>query len=189
MKKLSTYLFLILFSFSAPSFAGDIRDYQIEGMSVGDSLLDHFSEKEIKKFKKIPTHWRFNGITISSPNFKIYHQVNVLFYPRSYIISILDAKIYYQNDINECYKKMNEIVDEFSKTFSNLKKYKKSTETISNKGINYKITYVHFGGEVQGMDSYHSQINDGATVSCLDFTAESEFTDHLIVDIAKKWIR
>ena len=48
MKKLSTYLFLILFSFSAPSFADDIRDFQIEGVSIGDSLLDYFSETEIE---------------------------------------------------------------------------------------------------------------------------------------------
>ena len=47
MKKLSTYLFLILFSFSAPSFADDIAEYQIEGNSIGDSLLDHFSKEEI----------------------------------------------------------------------------------------------------------------------------------------------
>ena len=49
MKKLSTYLFLILFSFQASSLADDIRDFQIEGMSVGDSLLDYFSEEKIKK--------------------------------------------------------------------------------------------------------------------------------------------
>ena len=48
MKKLSTYyLFLILFSFSAPSFADDISEYQIEGISIGDSLLDHLSKEEI----------------------------------------------------------------------------------------------------------------------------------------------
>ena len=49
MKKLSAYLFLILFSFSTPSFADDIRDFQIEGISVGDNLLDHFSKKEIEE--------------------------------------------------------------------------------------------------------------------------------------------
>ena len=49
MKKLSTYLFLILFSFQTPSQADDIRDFQIEGMSIGDSLLDYTSEKEIKE--------------------------------------------------------------------------------------------------------------------------------------------
>ena len=48
MKKLSTYLFLILFSFQTSSWADDIRDFQIEGMSIGDSLLDYFSEEEIR---------------------------------------------------------------------------------------------------------------------------------------------
>ena len=47
MKKLSTYLFLVLFSFSAPSFADDISDFEIEGISIGDSLLDYMSEEEI----------------------------------------------------------------------------------------------------------------------------------------------
>ena len=49
MKKLSTFLFLIFFSFSALSFADDISDLKIEGISIGDSLLDYFSEEEIKK--------------------------------------------------------------------------------------------------------------------------------------------
>ena len=48
MKKLSTCLFLILFSFQASSWADDISDFEIEGMSIGDSLLDYFSEKEIR---------------------------------------------------------------------------------------------------------------------------------------------
>ena len=33
------------------SLADDIRDFQIEGISVGDSLLDYFSERKIKKSK------------------------------------------------------------------------------------------------------------------------------------------
>ncbi len=37
--------------------ADDIRDFEIEGISVGDSLLDYFSEEEIltqkKKFKSV----------------------------------------------------------------------------------------------------------------------------------------
>jgi len=52
MKKLSTYLFLLLFSFHTPSWAYDISDFQIEGMSIGDSLLDYYSEEEIKKAQK-----------------------------------------------------------------------------------------------------------------------------------------
>ncbi len=55
MKKLSTYFFLIFFSFSASSFADDIKDFEIEGMTIGGSLLDYMSEEEIKEneFKKI----------------------------------------------------------------------------------------------------------------------------------------
>ena len=52
MKRLSLYLFLILFTLQTPSQADDIRDFQIEGMSIGDSLLDYFSEGEIKKAKE-----------------------------------------------------------------------------------------------------------------------------------------
>ncbi len=51
MKKLSTYLFLLLFSFQTSSWADDIRDFQIEGISIGDSLLDIATEKEINKAK------------------------------------------------------------------------------------------------------------------------------------------
>ena len=52
MKRLSIYLFLILFTLQTPSQADDIRDFQIEGISVGDSLLDYFSEKDINSFPK-----------------------------------------------------------------------------------------------------------------------------------------
>ena len=47
MKKLSTYLFLVLFSFSALSFADDINELEIEGISIGESLLDYLSKDEI----------------------------------------------------------------------------------------------------------------------------------------------
>jgi hypothetical protein len=61
MKKFLAILILI-FTLPTPSQADDIRDFQIEGMSIGDSLLDYFSEEEIKtnikktKFKKKKLH-------------------------------------------------------------------------------------------------------------------------------------
>ena len=39
----------MIFTLQTPSWADDISDLQIEGMSIGDSLLDHFSKEEIKK--------------------------------------------------------------------------------------------------------------------------------------------
>ena len=50
MKKLLAILVLGLFLIT-PSQADDIRDFQIEGISIGDSLLDIATEKEINKAK------------------------------------------------------------------------------------------------------------------------------------------
>ena len=50
MKKFLTILILI-FSLQTPSQADDIQDFQIEGMSIGDSLLDYMSAEEIEKRK------------------------------------------------------------------------------------------------------------------------------------------
>ena len=40
---------VLLLSLQSFTKADDIRDFQIEGMSIGDSALDYLSEKEIKK--------------------------------------------------------------------------------------------------------------------------------------------
>ena len=48
MKKLFIII-IILISFQTWTKADDIRDFQIEGMSIGDSLLDYYTEKKIKK--------------------------------------------------------------------------------------------------------------------------------------------
>ena len=47
MRKLIIYLFLILPSISNLVYADEIRDFQIEGISIGDSLLTHLSKNEI----------------------------------------------------------------------------------------------------------------------------------------------
>ena len=49
MKRLLLILILTL-NFQTLTKADDIRDFQIEGMSIGDSLLDYFSKKEIDNF-------------------------------------------------------------------------------------------------------------------------------------------
>ena len=49
MKRLSLYLFLLLFTLQTPSLADNINDLEIDGISIGDSLLDYYSVSEIKK--------------------------------------------------------------------------------------------------------------------------------------------
>ena len=57
MKKLLILLFSIFFLSSPSVFAEDISDFHIEGMSIGDSLLDYMTEdgilKEVERTKDL----------------------------------------------------------------------------------------------------------------------------------------
>jgi hypothetical protein len=43
MKKILVYIFFIFFSLANTSYSEDIRNLQIEGMSVGDDVSDYFT--------------------------------------------------------------------------------------------------------------------------------------------------
>ena len=44
--KLFLLFIILIFNLQSLTKADDIKDFQIEGMSVGDSLLDYYSEKK-----------------------------------------------------------------------------------------------------------------------------------------------
>ena len=48
---MKTFLTLFVLLFSSAVLAEDISDFQVEGMSIGDSLLEFFSKEEIKENK------------------------------------------------------------------------------------------------------------------------------------------
>jgi hypothetical protein len=49
MKKISLYIFLIFFSFITKSFSSNLNDFQIEGISVEDSVHDYFTTETLKE--------------------------------------------------------------------------------------------------------------------------------------------
>ena len=97
MKRLSLYLFLILFSLQTSSLADDIRDFQIEGMSIGDSLLDYYSEEEILKNKyyayKLKEYYQ---TYFSTPNSDKYTsvQINIKEGDNDFIIASIEGNIH-----------------------------------------------------------------------------------------------
>ena len=125
MKKLSTYLFLVLFSFSAPSFADDISEFQIEGMSIGDSLLNYMSEEEIKE--NVVNVYPDKKFTVS-----VYKKSTEMYKwgvggeyksnDKTYKIHGVQGRIGFANNIEDCYKKRNEIVKKISSLFDEIKK-------------------------------------------------------------------
>ena len=82
MKRLSLYLFLILFTLQTPSQADDIRDFEIEGISIGDSALDYFSEDEIKNATKnqYPNSKKYTvRLFHNLPKFEVYDGIQVTY--------------------------------------------------------------------------------------------------------------
>ena len=136
MKKLSTYLFLILFSFSAPSFANDISEYQIEGISIGDSLLDHLSREEIITEIEVnkPTYNYLTddfGEVYLYGKSETYYVISFFVKPndKNYIIYFIKGSLVYDDNIKQCYAKQKEIVEEFSVLYKNTRKVEETARS------------------------------------------------------------
>jgi len=178
MKKFLAILILI-FTLQNPSWADDIRDFQIEGMSIGDSALDYFSEKDIKKNsknqykKKDFTHVENNNYSF----FKTYYALDINFKTGDpeYIIQGLSGIIDYRNkSMVKCKKQLKKNFNEISLL---LPKFKKST-----------IRTVPMPDDPSGKstDTWASFFSDqgSVTIGCLDYSDERpNKMDHLDVTI------
>ena len=132
MKKLLGILVLGLFLIN-PSQADDIdiRDLQIEGMSVGDSLLNYFSEEKIEEEKNTEYVYRYKdnrfvnlGIGYGksfplSQKLEIYDEVGITIKPndKSYKIYSISGEFFCEKDINTCFSKKDEIVSDLKDFF------------------------------------------------------------------------
>jgi hypothetical protein len=135
MKKFLAILVLGLLLLTS-SQADDIKDFQIEGMSIEDSLLDFFNEDEIKLFINDNNAFSYKEkkyvqITTHAKNIEPYAEakddydyVGVAINPsdKKYKIHLISAYLNYDNDIEGCKKKKKEIVSSISSAFENAKK-------------------------------------------------------------------
>ena len=124
MKILLT-LFILLFLSSV--FAEDISDFEIEGISIGDSLLDYFSEKEIKKAKKDYGYNNDDFTTVEfyqHPSLNMYKNLSVSFKSNDtqYLIYELSGFDFIDNDNNECFDKVDIVSNEISKIINQIEK-------------------------------------------------------------------
>ena len=160
MKKLSTYLFLLLFGFSTLSFADDISDFEIEGISIGKSLLDYMSEEniktEIKNTRYIYTYLNEDfGEVYLYEGLQTYDSMSFFVKPNDEKFLIYEVRgiISYIEDLNGCHKKQNEIVEEISEIFEDAKKSEQSYKSRldpSGKSTKDKVKFTfNSGNEIQ----------------------------------------
>ena len=128
MKKLVLYIFLFILNFSITSYSDDIQDLQIEGISIGDSLLNYTSKKkilsEIKKNE--PTYNYLNndfGEVYLRNNFEEYDFLSFFVKQKDklYTIYSIAGIVMYDDKIQQCLAKQKEIEKQLSSIFINTK--------------------------------------------------------------------
>ena len=139
MKKLLVLLFSIFFLSSPFVFADDISDFQIEGISIGDSLLDYMTEEEILEeieqydgYQFLQEPYKYTEVFLFTEG-QLYEDFSFMFKssPSSgyitnknerYSILFIRGMIDYIEDFDSCIQKRDEIAGELSKMFPNAQK-------------------------------------------------------------------
>ena len=179
MKFLLTILILI-FTLQIPSQADDIRDFQIEGISIGDSLLDHFSKEEIekgmrpdyypsKKFIKV----EFWHATLNKYDTLSAHIKNK---DKKYKVYQISGAILFNDSVNECYTKQKEVIKNLSSMFESAEPYDSGRQI--HESVDKESTY----------DRYDFEFKSGSSISitCYNWSDASGYTDHLAVGANSK---
>ena len=129
MNKIRLFLLLILLNLSFQSWAkaDDIRDFEIDGMSVNDSLLKYYSKSDIKKqLPKMSTSYtsdKIKRIFFNPDKDSIYFQYNFHYLnDGSYKIVELKGAMMFENKINECYEKMQSVSKEIEESIKYVSK-------------------------------------------------------------------
>ena len=176
MKKL-LLIFIFTFIFQNLTKADDIRDFQVEGISIGDSLLDYMTVKEIKNADRNYVKNKKYYVVGYYKNLKTYETMDL--YLKSgdnkYIVRAIGGTIFM--DMKKCLVKKDIIVDELKSLFPNI-----IPETFSGKHIFDK------SGKSKQHQTYFSLINDDhIRVECVDWSNkisnEKNWQDNLAVGV------
>ena len=181
MKRL-LFILILTFSFQTWTKADDIRDFEIEGISIGDSLLDHFVKNEINA-----------GLIIKYDDDKFYDlqldMKNSVNWPvfafsikkndENFTIHAFNGGKFFDK-ISECEKIKETIVKDLTEKFLNQVKIDKYTFVYKNladgKSTSNIVDFVFKDGTVR--------------VYCTDWSKETEiefkYSDNLRLEIATK---
>ena len=167
-------ILILTISFQTLIKADDITDFQIEGISIGDKLLDHFSIDEIKLSIDESEEDRVYIIkTFLNLNIDLYDSLQIAYKnsdQNKVIVGIVGAREYPDN-INSCKKEMYKIVSKVENLFPN--SYKKDWgkyKMPTNQGHYFPITF-----DLKDLSR--------AMVSCQDFKKSSGISDNLKVSL------
>ena len=174
---MKTLLTLFVLLFSSCVIADDISDFEIEGIFLGDSLFDHFTEREINNaysFKYKNDEYRYYTFDVDS---LIYDYLQITIKTdneyidnsssQKSIIHAIAGMIEYKNNINECYKKQKEVKKDLDSFLNAFDVQEGSRVHPADESGQSKIIYVYYFLE-PGSESF------AASIQCYDIGKDFE---------------
>lgn len=182
--RLFLIIFISIFSLNSGTKADNISDFQIEGISIGDSLLNFMSESEIISAKNNSTKMGKDYLVIYyyylPSGSKLYDYVTVAIdkNDKKYIVEAINGNLIFDNDIEACKRKKDSIVKEIKSLFKNV-------------NFSDRENVIHPIDPTQKtfFSSFDVNFDSGAwaTVGCTDWskkmTKEKGWKDHLDIGI------
>ena len=169
---------VLIFSLQSWTKAEDIKDFEIEGISVGTSAFNYFSKSEIDREKENvykSKKYAMYGKELINSNFDM---VLIEFIDGgNYTVNSVIGKIFYKdNNFNECSKKESEILAELKDQFKDNASY-----------INHGIVAHEGDPSGKSKGSWHTfSLNDGSGwiyLECMDWAEDTGKWDNLRVTI------
>ena len=174
MRVFITVLFLI-FSLQSWTKADDISDFQIGDISIGNSLLDHFTKKEIKKFKKIKAfkNKKYAGIKIFK--YKEFDEIQLMYLSKdkNKIIYGISAIKDFKDNLNGCKKERTLTIDNLKTIFKSAKLHGPKIKKHVNDSEWEGYAFIYDTGDMGIFACYYSEKN-------------KSFKDHMRVSLRVK---
>jgi hypothetical protein len=102
--------------------ANEIKEFEIEGFSLGESLLNYYSEEKIQSFYKNTSYYRDNifGVIFVDKKSNLYDRIQITLKPKDkkHTIFALEGIIDFDGKIEQCRKKREIIISDIEKIFS-----------------------------------------------------------------------
>ena len=160
-------ILILIFSLQSWTKADDIRELEIEGVSIGDSLMKHMTIEKYNEFNKTQYEYihTFATIKVKVNNLNLYDQVRAYYKinDKNKIIHSVEGNSL-TSSIEQCKDLMNEVTNELDK---NYKKYKNDLNIFdhwadkSKKSKVYQIEYLFKSG-------------DSIAIQCVDWSKNME---------------
>ena len=164
---------ILIFSLQTWTKADDISEFEIEGISVGDSLLDYEDEELIIEFSKniydIDEYYVFANYFENRSTYDGY-QVHYKKNDKNYIIVAMMGVKVFKNNIDECYDLRKKIVSEVKELFINATTADETTSHDGDPSGKSKLTFTRF---YINKDSKYEDLQ----IACTDWADGYKFSD------------